>query len=95
MPEICETIEITHRGRTVSGAYRRGEMLLQTSLRLGIMPHYSCMSGECGACMAKVTEGSVTMLEDYGLNASEKARGYVLACQAVPTSRKVAITYED
>lgn len=90
----CETVSITHRGRTVEGPWRAGEMLLQTALRLGVMPQYSCMSGECGACMAKVLEGEVDLLEDYGLSSDEKARGYVLACQSLPVSRHVAIEFE-
>jgi ring-1,2-phenylacetyl-CoA epoxidase subunit PaaE len=48
----------------------------------------------CGTCRAVLTEGSVAMAENYALEPEELARGYVLTCQAVPTSDAVAVNYD-
>ncbi|HEY5229926.1 MAG TPA: 2Fe-2S iron-sulfur cluster-binding protein, partial [Galbitalea sp.] len=48
----------------------------------------------CGTCRAVVTEGTVEMVENYALEPEELARGYVLTCQAIPTSESVSVNYD-
>ena len=63
-----------------------GETVLAAALRQGYMLPYSCHSGVCGTCKAKLVEGGV----DYGvyqkkaLSDEEKALGKALLCQAKP-----------
>jgi ring-1,2-phenylacetyl-CoA epoxidase subunit PaaE len=45
--------------------------------------------------MAKVMEGSVRMDENNILSDEEVAKGYVLTCQAHPTSKIVRLEYYD
>jgi len=44
--------------------------------------------------MAKLQEGSVKMDACYALDDDEVADGFILACQAHPTSERVKITFD-
>ncbi len=55
---------------------------------------YGCQNGSCGSCQAKVISGSVEMEVNYALSQSEVDEGFVLVCQARPTSSKVDIDYD-
>ena len=44
--------------------------------------------------MALVTEGSARMVNNDALEDDEVAEGYVLTCQALPTSSSVRLTYD-
>ncbi len=57
-------------------------------------PPYSCTSGACSTCMAKVLRGTVKMDSCHALDEDEIANGYILTCQAHATSAEVEITYE-
>ena len=55
---------------------------------------YSCTSGSCSTCLAKVIKGSVTMDVCFALDDDEIEEGYILTCQSHPTSDEVEITYD-
>jgi hypothetical protein len=44
--------------------------------------------------MARLTEGSVRMINNEALTAEEVAEGWVLTCQSLPTSQSVTAAYE-
>lgn len=49
--------------------------------------NYSCKTGRCKSCKAKVLEGtSITIEEEIGLTPEEKKAGYILTCVRKPTS---------
>ncbi len=56
---------------------------------------FSCKGGVCCTCKAKVLEGSVRMDLNFALEEDEIADGFVLTCQAHPTSKKVVISYDE
>jgi CDP-4-dehydro-6-deoxyglucose reductase len=76
------TIKPSNRSFTVEA----GESVLEAAMRNGITLPYGCRNGACGACKAKVLEGTV----DYGQYAAhilpefEKKLGFALFCQAKP-----------
>jgi ferredoxin len=74
---------------------RPGETLLETARRAGLTPPFSCEAGNCGTCMAKLTEGSATMRVNDALEEDEVEDGYVLTCQAVPDTHDVAVNYDE
>ena len=78
---------------TVAG--RPGETLLESARRGGLPPPFSCEAGNCGTCIAKLTEGTATMRVNDALDDDEVADGYVLTCQAVPDTARVAVTYDE
>ena len=55
---------------------------------------FACKGGVCCTCRAKVVEGSVEMKLNYGLEPDEVKAGYVLTCQAVPTSNRVVVNFD-
>lgn len=61
------------------------ETLLDGALRAGIAIPYSCNSGACGECKARLVSGRLMpgSMPDYHFSAAEKAAGYFLTCQAV------------
>jgi 3-ketosteroid 9alpha-monooxygenase subunit B len=86
------TIELG--GRTDSVDHRPGTTILQTARQMGMAPPFSCESGTCATCMAKLVEGSVKMHVNDVLTDDEVADGWVLTCQSVPTSTSVRVVYE-
>jgi ferredoxin len=89
-----EEVVIELERRTTTAAYRTGDTLLQTARIAGLQAPYSCETGSCGTCMALVTEGSARMVNNDALEDDEVAEGWVLTCQALPTSRTVRVVYE-
>jgi 3-ketosteroid 9alpha-monooxygenase subunit B len=92
-PDVVQvTVELG--GRTAVAQYRHGTTLLQTARSLGMRPPSSCESGDCATCMAKLVEGAALMRINSALTPQEVADGWVLTCQAVPTSPSVRVVYE-
>ncbi len=56
---------------------------------------FSCMSGVCSSCRAKLIEGEVIMEETHSLTEEEIAEGFILACQSRPTTPKVVISFDE
>jgi ferredoxin len=81
-------------GRTDTVEHRAGTTVLQTARQMGMSPPYSCESGSCATCMAKLVEGTVMMHVNDVLTDDEVAEGWVLTCQSVPTSPSVHVVYE-
>ena len=87
------TVEVG--GKTASTTHHPGTTILQTARQLGLTPPYSCESGSCATCMARVVEGQCTMHVNNALTDDEVADGWVLTCQSVPVSASVHVVYED
>ncbi|MDG2305531.1 MAG: ferredoxin--NADP reductase [Candidatus Binatia bacterium] len=86
------TIKIEGGERTVS--YRSGDTILEAARRGGLGPPSSCLSGNCATCMAHLEKGTATMRMNNALSADEVDDGWVLTCQAVPSSREVVVDYD-
>jgi ring-1,2-phenylacetyl-CoA epoxidase subunit PaaE len=71
-----------------------GPSVLEAALAVRADAPYACKGGVCGTCRAKVVEGSVAMDTNWALEPDEVERGYVLTCQAHPTSDKVVLDYD-
>ncbi len=70
-----------------------GQSILEALLEGGHTPPYSCLAGACSTCMARVEKGGVKMDVCYALDDSEVEEGYVLTCQAHPTTPEVDIDF--
>lgn len=86
------TIELN--GRVGTTPHRPGSTVLQTARELGMAPPFSCESGNCATCMAKLIEGDAPMRCNNALTAEEVADGWILTCQAVPMTGPVHVVYE-
>ncbi|ORJ53613.1 ferredoxin [Mycobacterium simiae] len=79
---------------TTTAVYTPGNTVLQTARMAGLAPPSSCEVGSCGTCMARLTEGGARMLNNDALEDDEVAEGWVLTCQAIPTTPTVRVIYE-
>lgn len=89
------TVTIHLDGSTASVAQKSGETLLESARRAGMGPPFSCEAGNCGTCMALLTDGKATMRVNDALTEDEVADGYVLTCQAVPDTPEVTVNYDE
>jgi ring-1,2-phenylacetyl-CoA epoxidase subunit PaaE len=69
--------------------------ILDAASAAGLEVPFSCTSGVCGTCRAKVVEGQVRMERNFALDKNEVAAGYVLCCQAHPLSARVILSFDD
>lgn len=69
--------------------------VLRAAIKARIDPPFSCEAGICSSCIAKVTEGAVRMDENNILSESELEEGFILTCQAHPTTKKVKLKFLD
>lgn len=89
-------VTLRHAGRSeVSFACEADDTVLVAARRAGVTLHAACEQGGCGACRARVVEGTV----HYPLPASSRwldegsgSEDYTLLCRAVPISRLVVET---
>lgn len=87
------TVTVELDGRTEVGSHRAGTTILQTARQFGMSPPYSCESGSCATCMARVVEGAVSMRNNNALTPDEVEAGWILTCQSVPTTPTVHVVY--
>ena len=69
--------------------------ILDAASAAGLEVPYSCTSGVCGTCRAKVIEGEVRMERNFALDKKEVAAGFVLACQAHPLTDRVVLSFDE
>lgn len=72
-----------------------GTVILDAVLKQGLDAPYSCQGGICSSCIGKITNGSAEMKKNAILTDGEIAEGFILTCQAVPTSSEVYVDYDD
>lgn len=72
-----------------------GKNILQAAQDEDADVPFSCKGGVCCTCRAKVLEGTVKMDMNFALEADEVANGFILTCQAHPTSEKVVISFDE
>lgn len=84
----------TLKGEKIELTIAKNKTLLDTMLDAGHEAPYSCTSGACSTCMAKVTSGTVDMEACFALDDDEVADGYILTCQAHPTSAEVEVDFD-
>lgn len=69
--------------------------ILDCATAAGLEVPYSCTSGVCGTCRAKVMQGEVRMARNFALDKAEVAAGFVLTCQAHPVSERVVLSFDE
>lgn len=84
----------TLNGRASTFEVYDGDSVLDAVQRVRPDAPFSCRSGVCSTCQAVVRDGAVEMDVNYGLTDDEVARGYVLTCQARPTTDHVDVDFD-
>ena len=91
----CE-VTVVLEGVTRTFTLEKGkENILEAGLKAGVELPYSCKSGVCSTCRAKLTAGEVDMDVNFALEDYEVARGFVLTCQSYPVTDRVAVDYDQ
>lgn len=98
-PTIADSADvnasITLNGIRHEVPMKAGESIVDAGLRAGLDMPFSCKGGMCCTCRAKLTEGDVEMEHNYSLEDWEMKAGFVLTCQARPTTAKVAVDFDQ
>jgi ring-1,2-phenylacetyl-CoA epoxidase subunit PaaE len=73
----------------------KDQRVLDVALNAGLDLPWSCKGGVCCTCRAKIMEGAVSMDKNFTLEPWETEQGFVLSCQARPTTNKVVVSYDE
>lgn len=90
-----ESLTVKLAGRTHTIDYKVGDTILDATRRAGLKAPFSCESGSCATCMAHLDAGAASMRVNNALTPAEVDDGWVLTCQAIPTSTEVLVNYDD
>lgn len=92
---LVGTVEVTLDGVVTILEWPSNAKLLDVMLAAGIKAPWSCREGCCSTCACYLSEGSVDLAKNEVLDAQDLRDGLILACQAVPTSSHVAVSYDS
>ncbi|MCY4320890.1 MAG: iron-sulfur cluster-binding domain-containing protein, partial [Bdellovibrionaceae bacterium] len=90
-----ETLIATLDGETIEIPLNREKSLLEQLIDQGYNPPFSCTSGSCMTCMAKLKEGKVFQLEEGILDEENIKNLEILSCQCYPLSKSIHIDYDN
>ena len=88
------TVTVKLNGEEITLIMDDSKTILDELIELGKEPPYSCTSGACSTCIAKVTTGEVKMDACFALDDDEVEDGYILTCQARPVTQEVTLEFE-
>lgn len=88
------TVEVSLDGSRHRLTWPAGTRLLDLLLDNGVGVPYSCREGACSACACRLVSGEVKMLNNEVLEQEDLDDGIILACQSLPVTDLVEISYE-
>ncbi|MCX6293575.1 MAG: phenylacetate-CoA oxygenase/reductase subunit PaaK [Sphingobacteriales bacterium] len=92
-PKSAVSIKLDGRTFDFQLAYN-GQNILDAALQQGADLPFACKGGVCCTCRAKLMSGNVRMDVNYALEQEEVEQGFILTCQAHPTTEKVFIDFD-
>jgi ring-1,2-phenylacetyl-CoA epoxidase subunit PaaE len=93
--EVLATISLVMDGRRRSFPMAPSDAsVLEAAERAGLELPFSCRSGICATCRARITDGAAVMTHNIALEPWETDAGFVLCCQARPTTATLEISYD-
>jgi ring-1,2-phenylacetyl-CoA epoxidase subunit PaaE len=95
-PSIAANVKVIIDGDVLELAMESdGETILDAAFKAGGDLPFACKGGVCCTCKAKILEGTASMDINYGLEPDEIEAGYILTCQAHPTSKTLTVSFDD
>ncbi|WP_027260007.1 2Fe-2S iron-sulfur cluster-binding protein [Leisingera aquimarina] len=91
---IASSMELTLGGAQQTVSISPGQTILEAAKAAGLKPPFSCQSGVCGACRARLVSGDVHMRARMALEDKDIANGAILTCQSLPTTDKLSVSYD-
>lgn len=82
-------------GEEINFQLQGKETILEALRRLSKDPPFSCMSGACATCMAKLKEGEVDMEACFALDDDDVKEGFILTCTSRPKTDHVVLSYDE
>jgi ring-1,2-phenylacetyl-CoA epoxidase subunit PaaE len=93
--EILARISVVMDGRRRNFTMAPSDpSVLVAAERAGLNLPFSCRSGICATCRARITEGAAVMTHNIALEPWETDAGFVLCCQARPTTATLELSYD-
>ncbi|MBX3703891.1 MAG: 2Fe-2S iron-sulfur cluster binding domain-containing protein [Steroidobacteraceae bacterium] len=90
------SVTVVMDGRRRGFTMDRGAgVILEAAERAGLDLPFSCRAGVCSTCRARLVSGSAAMEHNVALEDWEVEAGYILCCQARPTSAALEISYDE
>ena len=95
-PSIAANVKVIIDGDVLELAMESdGDTILDAAFKAGGDLPFACKGGVCCTCKAKILEGTASMDINYGLEPDEIEAGYILTCQAHPTSKTLTVSFDD
>jgi ring-1,2-phenylacetyl-CoA epoxidase subunit PaaE len=92
---VLATISVVMDGRRRSFPMAPSDgSVLEAAERAGLELPFSCRSGICATCRARITNGAAVMTHNIALEPWETQAGFVLCCQARPTTATLDISFD-
>lgn len=89
-------VTIVRDGQRREVEVRKGDpSVLDVAIAAGMDLPFSCTSGVCGTCRARVLCGEVRMDRNFALEKADIEAGFILCCQAHPLTEQVEISFDD
>jgi ring-1,2-phenylacetyl-CoA epoxidase subunit PaaE len=92
--QVEVVVQMDGRRRSFTMA-RDGLRVLDAAEAAGLDLPFSCRDGICATCRVRVVDGHVTMDRNQGLEPWEVEAGFVLCCQARPTTSRLVLSYDE
>ena len=93
--EVLATISLVMDGRRRNFTMAPSDpSVLVAAERAGLDLPFSCRSGICATCRARITQGAAVMTHNIALEPWETEAGFVLCCQARPTTATLELSYD-
>ena len=94
--EVLATISVLMDGRRRSFPMSpRDASVLEAAERAGLDLPFSCRAGICATCRTKIVGGAAVMSHNIALEPWETQAGFVLCCQARPTTPTLELSYDE
>jgi ring-1,2-phenylacetyl-CoA epoxidase subunit PaaE len=95
-PELLATVSVTMDGRRRTFPMAPGDAsVLDAAERAGLELPFSCRSGICATCRVRCVAGKVDMMHNIALAQWELDAGFILCCQARPTTGTLELSYDE
>jgi ring-1,2-phenylacetyl-CoA epoxidase subunit PaaE len=89
-------VTVVRDGLTREIAFGKGDpSILDAAARSGMDVPYSCKSGVCATCRAKLVEGRVRMDRNFALEKADLDAGFILTCQSHPLTERVVVSFDE
>ena len=91
---VESTVKVHLAGKEHQVNVTKDKTILDVLIDEGYDPPYSCTSGACSTCIAKLIDGKVEMDACYALDDDEVKEGFILVCQSRAVTPNVELTFD-